>query len=722
MGDTNFIHFLLVSGGLMLAFLVSFSLGFTYDQDVYAINNLYASLGSPPLPGWVLNGGDPCVEGWQGVQCVNSNITGIVLNGANLGGELGDKLWNFSSIITIDLSNNHVGGNIPLNLPHTIRKFFLSDNQLTGRIPSSLSTLALLSDLSLNNNHLNGVLPDAFQSLTDLINLDISFNNLSGQLPSSLGNLSSLTTLHMQNNQLSGYLDILQDLPLQDLNVENNLFWGPVPGKLFNIPSFRKNGNPFNTTVLPSPPLPPPPLPPPPSPLSEGPTSGGLPGNTTDGPSAQNGFQPVGSKKSLVKKTTLIAAMIVVLCIIVVLLIWSCWKCNKKMSTADGICKRQEITTHKSHKEKPQSTEFLIQQTNQVGKVLLVKNDVQNPTKEHQVEMTKMGVTPMPQHVDKVIVNPITATKLQKVQEPSTSLMLFTIASLQQYTNSFAREHLIREETLGNVYHAVLPDGQQLAVKTLNKAIHILLRDEDFLNLVLRISELRHDNVIELVGYCMEHGQRILVYHYCSSQTLEDVLHCDEFNKKLSWNDRIKIALGGARALEYLHEICQPPIMHRNFKSSALLLDDKLTVRASNCGLARLISSASVNELSGYIQSSGYDAPEFMSSRKYTLQSDIYSFGVIMLELLTGRKSYDSSRPRGEHHLARWAINQLHDIELLSRMVDPNLSGTYSEKSLSRFADIISLCLEPEPEFRPPMSEIVQMILHMIQREALRNQ
>lgn len=91
---------------------------------------------------------------------------------------------------------------------------------------------------------------------------------------------------------------------------------------------------------------------------------------------------------------------------------------------------------------------------------------------------------------------------------------------------------------------------QQLAVKTLNKAIHILLRDEDFLNLVLRISELRHDNVIGLVGYCMEHGQRILVYHYCSSQTLEDVLHCDEFNKKLSWNDRIQIALGGARALE----------------------------------------------------------------------------------------------------------------------------------------------------------------------------
>ncbi|KAJ8628518.1 hypothetical protein MRB53_021825 [Persea americana] len=161
-----------------------------------------------------------------------------------------------------------------------------------------------------------------------------------------------------------------------------------------------------------------------------------------------------------------------------------------------------------------------------------------------------MGVTPMPQLVDKVIVNPITATKLQQVQEPSTSLVLFTIASLQQYTNSFAREHLIREETLGNVYHAVLPDGQQLAVKTLNKAIHILLRDENFLNLVLRISELRRDNVIGLVGYCMEHGQRILVYHYCSSQTLEDVLHCDEFNKRLSWNDHIQIALGGAIALQ----------------------------------------------------------------------------------------------------------------------------------------------------------------------------
>lgn len=694
MGEWNLITSSTVSAGLMLMFAVSVSLGYTYEQDVFAINSLYASLGSPPLPGWVSNGGDPCMESWQGIQCVNSNITGIVLNSANLGGVLGDKLGNFSSMITIDLSNNLIGGNIPYNLPPTIRNFFLSANQFSGNIPTSLSTLALLSDLSLNNNHLNGVLPDAFQSLNELVNLDLSFNNLSGQLPPSLGNLSSLTTLHMQNNQLSGTLDVLQDLPLQDLNIENNLFWGPVPVKLFNIPNFKKDGNPFNTTVLPSPPLPPSS---PPPPHVEGPTSGGTHRNSTSDSPIQDGVKPKGSKKLQgTKIIAIVAAGVAILCIMVVLLIWGCCKHNQRVKKVDRTANRQEISTYRSPREKPRSTE----------KVPTVMKVGQNG-KEHSIDMTRLEVTRRPQ----IVLNPIVPTKLPEVSSPASNLTPFTIASLQQYTNSFGQENLIREDTLGNVYEAVIPDGQRLTVKTLDKGLPMLQKDEDFHDLVLSISTLKHGSVTDLVGYCMEHGQRLLVYQYFSSKTLEDALHSDyELNKKLSWNGRMKIALGAARALEYLHEVCQPSIVHQNFKSSTILIDDKLNVRASNCGLTQLISSVSAS------QSSGYDAPEFVTLRRYTLQSDIYSFGVIMLELLTGRMPYDKLRPRGERYLARWAANQLHDLESLSRMVDPNLKGVYPEKSLSRFADIVSLCLELEPEFRPPMSEIVQKLLPLMQR------
>ncbi|KAJ9566103.1 hypothetical protein OSB04_002069 [Centaurea solstitialis] len=200
---------------LMFIFTAQICFGDTDHRDILAINSLYAALGYPPLPGWLVSGGDPCAEGWQGVQCVNSNITGIILNGANLGGELGENLGAFVSIIQIDLSNNRIGGPIPSNLPLTIKILTLSGNLLTGSIPDSISNLGQMTDL------------------------DFSANNLSGPLPPSMANLASLTTLHLQDNHLTGLLDVLQDLPLIALDVENNLFSGPIPSKLLVIPNFR---------------------------------------------------------------------------------------------------------------------------------------------------------------------------------------------------------------------------------------------------------------------------------------------------------------------------------------------------------------------------------------------------------------------------------------------------------------------------------------------------
>ncbi|XP_028199589.1 probable serine/threonine-protein kinase PBL5 [Glycine soja] len=153
---------------------------------------------------------------------------------------------------------------------------------------------------------------------------------------------------------------------------------------------------------------------------------------------------------------------------------------------------------------------------------------------------------------------------------------------------------------------------------------------------------IRHPNIVELIGYCAEHGQRLLIYEYCRNGSLQDALHShDEFKTRLSWNARIRIALGAARSLEYLHEQFQPPVVHRNFKSANILLYDDVSVRVSDCGLSPLITKGSVSQLSGQLLTAyGYGAPEFESGI-YTYQSDVYSFGVVMLELLTGRQSYD---------------------------------------------------------------------------------
>ncbi|GMP67113.1 hypothetical protein CsSME_00027211 [Camellia sinensis var. sinensis] len=158
--------------GLVLISTAQISRGDTNLADVAAINSFYAALGNPLLPGWVASAGDPCAEAWQGVQCnTNNSVISITLIGANLGGQLGNDLGSFTSIQTIDLSNNHIGGSIPTNLPVTLLTFFLSDNHFTGSIPSSLSSLSQLQAMSLNDNQITGDIPDAFQGLTGLVNL-----------------------------------------------------------------------------------------------------------------------------------------------------------------------------------------------------------------------------------------------------------------------------------------------------------------------------------------------------------------------------------------------------------------------------------------------------------------------------------------------------------------------------------------------------------------------
>ncbi|XVF40559.1 hypothetical protein PTKIN_Ptkin01aG0123400 [Pterospermum kingtungense] len=726
----------MVCVGLLLVLTVPFSAGITDPRDVSAINSLYASLGSSPLLGWVLAGGDPCGEGWQGVSCVFSNVTELRLNGLNLGGVLDEGIGGFVSIIVLDLSHNQIGGSIPSNLPLTLRNLYLSGNQFNGSIPANFSSLTQLTELYLDDNHLSEAIPDSFQQLKGLIDLDLSGNNLSDVLPPSFGNLSSLTTLHLQNNKLSGILDVLQDLPLSDLNVENNIFSGPIPAQLLNIPNFRKDGNPFNTTILPSPPAALPPFnawAPSPLELSKGPVGG---------PSSLELPQWAKARKFWTNKRVIwIAAAGLIALVVLGGLLLLVWRCCKGKANSDD----HGVNDYKGPSEKKLSQiNKSLQPTYQTEKVAKEAStkpvDVYGPVsggmgvssklkeeefldvtttpassrpqKNHEIDMGGMDTKsvslrpPLPPPslppVEEVSISPIMPAEVtggdcsyRSLDLSSFNVSSFSIASLQQYTNSFAEENFIGEGMLGGVYRAELPDGKLLAIKKLDTRASRWKSDAEFLELVSSISKLRHLNIVELVGYCNEHGQRLLVYEYCRNGTLYDALHVDDvIHKKLSWNARVRVALGVARALQYLHEVCQPPFVHKNIKSVNILLDDKLAVRVSECGLAPLVSSGSASEFSGSLfVSYGYAAPE-IEFGSYTCQTDVYSLGVVMLELLTGRESFDRSRPLGEQFLVRWAIPQLHDIDALVRMVDISLNGAYPVKSLSRFADIISRCVQ----------------------------
>uniref|UniRef100_A0ACD5ZF52 Uncharacterized protein n=1 Tax=Avena sativa TaxID=4498 RepID=A0ACD5ZF52_AVESA len=739
----------------------------TDAADVAAINGLYVSLGSPKLPGWVPNGGDPCGEIWQGVTCTGTSITSIKMNVANLGGQLG-SLGNFTAITTIDLSNNNIGGIIPEDLPLTLQNLFLSDNQLTGSIPSSLSKLTSLSAMSLNANHLDGELPDSFDSLVGLINLDMSSNNFTGILPPSMQNLSSLTTLRIQDNQLSGTLNALQDLPLKDLNVENNLFSGPVPPKLLNIPTFKMDGNPFNTTIAPSasPPsasagpapiptpagpkqAPTPTTPPtglnptlaPPSPPSKAPP----PSNSSGGSTTRDSTSSSNKNKSSTLKIVGFVLLGVVLFIAIALLVIFCLsKYQERQSRYDY--NRSQLGRVR-HRVEPQALPASVQPWNDVKKgsgealdkrgrelsiaaAAVPKKPAEN-RKEHIINLDRTDSElfaaapprpppppPLPP-AEKVVVNPIVPPEKRYSPPPRTntsnSATPFSVASLQQYTSNFREQNVIRESRLGKVYLAELPEGKLMEVMKIDNA-NGRVSVVDFLDLVARISEIKNPNILQLVGYCAEYGQRLLVYNHFSRKTLYDALHDrEETDNALSWNARLQVALGSGKALQYLHENVQPPIVHQNFEPEHVLLDNKLSVCVAECGLAELMPSSSVTQLSGRMRTLlNYEAPELQESRIISERSDVYSFGVVMLELLTGRKPHDSSRPRHEQHLVRWAGFQLHDIESLSKMVDPPIRGQFSEKALSRFADIISRCIQREPEFRPPMSAVVQDLASIV--------
>ncbi|KAK4769900.1 hypothetical protein SAY87_030432 [Trapa incisa] len=763
--------------GLQLLLLFAFiwttriSHGLTDHTDVDAINSLYVAMGSPVLPGWVASGGDPCGEVWQGITCDNSQITSIVLIGANLRGELGDKLSMFASIKVINLSNNYIGGSIPSNLPVSLQHLFLSANMFTGSIPSSLSTLIQLTDMSLNNNLLSGELPDAFDTLVGLINLDLSNNTLTGHLPPSMEKLSSLISLYLHDNQLSGTLDVLQDLPLRNLNIENNLFNGPIPEKMISITNFRMDGNPFNSSSasLPSPTFPS--IPSPPFFVPVAPSTKTSNSKQADGPNASVASNSEGKKKVSIKRIVWISIAVLSLIILALACIFCVPTCMRKRHKDGRISQRQDIEVYNVKRveaidngsvfgppcqiaKAPRDTSVKVAKDHQpearfkevVRRPSVLVGNIRKVStvpwmEDSEVDMSGIDVYMMPpppppppasppvQQLSPLslgMVNPV-STRERKSLKPSlgpwvplVSAKFFTVASLQQFTNSFSQGNLLGSGLLGSVYKAELPDGKLLAVKKLDKKASSQQKDVEFLELVNKLDSIRHANVVELMGYCTEHGQRLLIYEYCSNGTLQDVLHSDdELRRKFSWNTRIRMALGAARALEYLHEVCQPPIIHRNFKSANVLLDDDFGVRVSDCGLAALISSGYVSELSGHLLSAyGFGAPEF-DSDTYTIKSDVFSFGVIMLELLTGRKSYDSARRRGEQFLVRWAVPQLHDIDALSEMVDPSIRGEYTAKSLSQFADIISRCVQSEPEFRPPMSEVVQDLLYMIRKERL---
>ncbi|KAK2387314.1 serine/threonine-protein kinase PBS1 [Trifolium repens] len=298
--------------------------------------------------------------------------------------------------------------------------------------------------------------------------------------------------------------------------------------------------------------------------------------------------------------------------------------------------------------------------------------------------------------------------EIAKLGKGNTTSKVFTYRDLCTTTQNFHPTNMIGEGGFGRVYKGTIKDTDQVvAVKQLDR--NGFQGNREFLVEVLILSLLHHPNLVNLVGYCAEGDQRVLVYEYMPNGSLEDhLLDLAPGKKPLDWKTRMKIAAGAAKGLEYLHEQANPPVIYRDFKASNILLDENYNPKLSDFGLAKLGPTGDKTHVSTRVMGTyGYCAPEYASTGQLSTKSDVYSFGVVFLEIITGRRVIDNSRPSEEHNLVIWAQPLLRDRKKFTQMADPLLEGKYPIKSLYQALAVAAMCLQEEADTRPLISDVV---------------
>ncbi|KAG2712556.1 hypothetical protein I3843_04G123400 [Carya illinoinensis] len=296
-------------------------------------------------------------------------------------------------------------------------------------------------------------------------------------------------------------------------------------------------------------------------------------------------------------------------------------------------------------------------------------------------------------------------------------LQVFTFKQLHSATAGFSKSNVVGHGGFGLVYRGVLNDGRKVAIKLMDQAGK--QGEDEFKVEVELLGRLHSPYLLALVGYCSDNNHKLLVYEFMANGGLQEHLYpvssTSSISLKLDWETRLRIALEAAKGLEYLHEHVSPPVIHRDFKSSNILLDKNFHAKVSDFGLAKLGSE----KAGGYVSTrvlgtQGYVAPEYALTGHLTTKSDVYSYGIVLLELLTGRVPVDMKRPPGEGVLVSWALPRLTDRDKVVEIMDPALQGQYSLKEVIQVAAIAVMCVQPEADYRPLMADVVQSLVPLV--------
>nr|UVC55195.1 M-Locus protein kinase [Magnolia decidua] len=317
----------------------------------------------------------------------------------------------------------------------------------------------------------------------------------------------------------------------------------------------------------------------------------------------------------------------------------------------------------------------------------------------------------------KVSVTPVPATPRTEGEIlQSSNVKSFSFADLKSATRNFRPDSVLGEGGFGSVFKGWIDEhtfaatkpgtGVVIAVKRLNQEGY--QGHKEWLAEVNYLGQLYHPNLVKLIGYCVEDEQRLLVYEFMPRGSLENHLfRRGSYFQPLSWNLRMKVALGAAKGLAFLHS-AETKVIYRDFKTSNVLLDSNYNAKLSDFGLAKDGPTGDKSHVSTRVMGTyGYAAPEYLATGHLTAMSDVYSFGVVLLEMLSGRRAVDKNRPSGEHNLVEWARPYLTNKRKIFRILDSRLEGQYSLDGALKASTLALQCISTEAKHRPIMDEVV---------------
>ncbi|KAJ4723521.1 putative Receptor protein kinase [Melia azedarach] len=583
------------------------------------------------------------------------NLTYLALSYNNFHGEISSN-WGKSPILgTFMLMANNLTGIIPpeIGTLSQLHELAFTFNHIVGQIPESFWKLNSLNLISLRGNQISGSLPRELGLLTKLQFLDLSSNRFSNSIPSSLENLLQLHYLNLSNNQFHKEIPIALEklVQISDLDLSHNFLEGEIPSQICNMESLEKLNISHNKLcgIIPSC-----------FETMHGLSSIDISYNELMGP--------------IPNSTTFRDAPIEVL------------EGNKGLcGDVKGLPYCKTFTTHKQSLRK----KWLIAMLSVLGALcvsvvviimfLLLRRWKRRPKEQ--------------------ISNHVNNSRLFSVLNFDGTIIYEEIIRV---TNNFAPEYCIGKGGQGSVYKAELPSGDIIAVKKFHSPLPSdIANQREFLTEIRALTEIRHRNIVKFYGFCSHIRHSFLIYEYLEQGSLETILGNNAEIEEFGWSQRINVLKGVANALSYMHHDCFPPVVHRDISSKNVLLDSEYEAHVSDFGVAKFLNPDSSNwtEFAGTY---GYVAPELAYTMKITEKCDVYSFGVLALEVIKGNHPRDSISTSSSSKM-NISLDEMLDTRLLPPSPD-------FQHKLTSIIEVAFLCVHEIPERRPTMKTVSQLL------------